>query len=53
MDEMLESLVSKLMDLKYESRGYSGGTYQLNVVGEKIEILLRLLSLNGMISILV
>lgn len=35
MDGMLEALVSKLMSLKYEDKGYSGGTYQYPVISEK------------------
>ena len=35
MNEILDNLVSKLMSLKYEDKGYSGGTYQYDVVSKK------------------
>lgn len=35
MNEILNNLVSKIMHLKYEDKGYSGGTYQYDVVSEK------------------
>ena len=35
MDGMLDSLISKLMSLKYEDKGYSGGTYQYDVINKK------------------
>ena len=34
MNEILNDLVSKLMYLKYEDKGYSGGTYQYDVVSK-------------------
>lgn len=35
MDGMLDALVSKLTSLKYEDKGYSGGTYQYDVISKK------------------
>lgn len=35
MNEILDNLVSKLMSLKYEDKGYSGGTYQYDVISKK------------------
>ena len=35
MNEILEYLVSNLMSLKYEDKGYSGGTYQYDVISRK------------------
>lgn len=35
MNNALDDLVSKIMSLEYEEKGYSGGTFQYNVVHEK------------------
>lgn len=35
MEEVLGYLVSNLMSLKYEDTGYSGGTYQYDVISKK------------------
>lgn len=35
MEEKLDYLVSNLMSLKYEDKGYSGGTYQYDVISRK------------------
>lgn len=41
MNNNINSLVSQLMNLKYEDNNYSGGTSQYNVISKKNEGIIR------------